>query len=186
MVKGYRIIFWGVFFATFHIDIGWLQIIPSFIAWLIISKGVKCIYREYSTDNLRNAKNFARIAAILCVSSLLYYLLSGDAQSSNPITDAFLTLAFSVSELLFGYKILSGSTEYLLYNEKIEEANSCIIQLRCYLIAFLFFLCIMSIYLFFYLKGFGTLVAIIGILLRIWFMVMIRSLRKGVTEKRLI
>lgn len=53
MSEGYRKIFWGIFIATFNINIGMVKILPSFVGFLIISSGLKLILQEAGTESFK-------------------------------------------------------------------------------------------------------------------------------------
>lgn len=36
MMKGYKKIFWGMFLSIFHVNLGYIRILPQFIAYLVV------------------------------------------------------------------------------------------------------------------------------------------------------
>ena len=36
MMKGYKKIFWGMFLSIFHVNLGYIRILPPFIAYLVV------------------------------------------------------------------------------------------------------------------------------------------------------
>lgn len=48
MNNGYKKIFWGFVFATFHINLGAIQIVPTFIGYIIIYLGIEKIAKDYN------------------------------------------------------------------------------------------------------------------------------------------
>ena len=43
MMKGYKKIFWGMFLSIFHVNLGYIRILPQFIAAHLISHNSKKI-----------------------------------------------------------------------------------------------------------------------------------------------
>jgi hypothetical protein len=176
MRKGYETIFWGIFFATFHITLGWLQILPSFMGWLIVCHGVNCINEEYSSNYMRLASTFAKLAALWGFLSMISSFYTS-SNLNNSMLYIIWSMSFSVIEILFVYKILGGTIEYFSYNGATDIADSLTIKLRSYLIIYLTFTIMESICTFFVLDELGVYVAFIGIIARIWFMIIIKSVK---------
>jgi len=85
MRDGYKIIFWGIFISTFHINFGIVQILPVFIGFLIIRLGIKSIVEEYDCTSLHNAVKVAALtAAVSAVGSIIGLVLINFNQY-NPI-----------------------------------------------------------------------------------------------------
>lgn len=52
MNSGLRKIFWGIFFISFHIYLGSIPIIPSFVGWIIILQGLTQLENFLSKKSL--------------------------------------------------------------------------------------------------------------------------------------
>ncbi|MGF7057949.1 hypothetical protein [Brassicibacter mesophilus] len=177
MHKGYQKIFWGIFLATFNIKLGSIKILPSFIAFIIVSSGISYLLKDYPSKTLEKAQTFARLLIALSFIGESASFIIG-YREANFILIQIWPVIFSIFELLMVYKILEGSVEYLsayLYMDIAEEYTK---KIRVYIILFI----VMEIYLCFvltfnagYLIIFGAIAAII---LRIWFMIMINHLKK--------
>lgn len=174
MRKGYETIFWGLFFATFHINLGWLQVLPPFIGWLIVCHGVNCIYKEHSSNNIRLASTFAMLAALW---GFLSYFMFLNNNSNVSMLYIMWSMSFSVIEILFVYKILGGTIGYFFQLGSTDIASNYIIKLRSYLIIYIIFMLMESIATFFVLDELRVIAALVGIISRIWFMIIIRSIK---------
>ena len=176
MFNGYRIIFWGIFFTSFHINLGMIQILPTFIAWIIVANGIGKLIEIESSDSFLKAKSFALIAAGMSFVSGLISLYSG-----NGVDDIILLLIWPVVigilELVAEYKILEGSVEYLYVKNDVKMAEEYINMTRNYTIAFIIFIVVQCIALSFLSAELIMIVAIAGLILRIFFMGMMTQLK---------
>jgi len=177
MDRGYRTIFWGVFFATFHINLGPLPILPQFVGWIIVAVGIGKIQQEYSSATFRKAGIFAPIIVVLALFSGVYSLYQGTAAVGSTYM-FFSPILFGIIEFLMEYAVLEGSVQYFESHKEEMMADEYIGKLRAYSVVFITFIILESIILTFYIEAFILIVALIGIVLRIWFMIMMSSLKK--------
>jgi len=177
MDRGYRTIYWGVFLATFHIDLGPLPILPQFVGWIIVAAGVGKIQQEYSSAAFRKAGIFAPIIVVLTLFSGVYSLYQGTAAVGSTYM-FFFPILFGIIELLMEYAVLEGSVQYLKSHNFERMADEYIGKLRAYSVVFITYIILECIVLTFYMEAFIFIAALIGIVLRIWFMIMMSSLKK--------
>ncbi|MDU5110189.1 MAG: hypothetical protein E6248_07050, partial [Clostridium sp.] len=72
MSRGYNKIFWGILFTLFNINIVGIKILPTFVALLIISSGIKILIEESSEEYFKKALIFNNIRVIITI--LLFIL----------------------------------------------------------------------------------------------------------------
>ncbi len=176
MFDGYRAIFWGLFFISFHFNLGDFQILPNFIGWAMILSGIGKLQNTYPSDKFSKAARLALIAVIYSVISLVFTFSDQFQDNFSPFM-VILLLFIDTVELLMEYYLLSGSAEHLCDNNNPDMAEGLIMQLRVYLIVYfanIIFLCV-SLTLF--LNSWAVAVAVIGMILRICYMAMISKLK---------
>lgn len=176
MYQGYKTIFWGIFFLTFHINIGFLQILPSFMGFVIIYWGIKCILEDYQSPNLYKAKTTTVFAILLSIiGGILDLGLIGFFQSTQ--LSLLIPISISVIELLLFYYLLTGSVELLMSYNLTEMAESYINKTRIYIILFSFLTIMEIIILIFNIDYLIIIYAMAVILIRIWLMTMCSTLK---------
>lgn len=116
MSEGYRKIFWGIFIATFNINIGIVKILPAFVGFIVISSGINNILQEANYDSFKKAKRYSDYTGlILFLGGILS--LSGVNLESN-IFIQLLPIAYLTLELLLFYKVFEGSIEKLSHDDE--------------------------------------------------------------------
>lgn len=182
MDKGYKNIFWGLFFASFHINLGLIKILPTFVAWAIIAVGIEMLYKETLYKSLSRA-------AVLSNIAVLYTVVTGILSLINPRVELFTaynlvaTISFALLELLIEFYILQGSIEYLDKNGLDDLVPEFVKYQRNYSIVFLLFTLVSCISLTLHIDELMYFYAIIILLLRISFLVYMRKLNKITTKE---
>lgn len=181
MDRGYRTIFWGIFFASFHINLGMIPILPQFVGWIIVAVGVGRIQQEHPSAIFHKAGIFSQIVVVLALFSGVFSIYLANASVVSILT-TISPIIFGVAELLMEYAVLEGSIEYFYSNNAVILAEEYIRKLRAYTIVFVIFIIMHCITLTFYLENYILISVLIGIILRIWFMILMSSLRKDRIE----
>ena len=176
MFSGYRLIFWGIFFISFHINLGNLQILPNFIGWALIAGGVGRLRNRQPSESFHKASILAFIAVIYSIITFLTEFAGSQALDFNPYL-LFTVMFISIVELLTEYFIIKGSAEYLYNCGNIEFADELAGRFRNYLIIDVLILIAVLISFTLYSPTI-TIFAIFGLLLRIWFLMIIHGLKK--------
>lgn len=176
MFSGYRLIFWGIFFISFHINLGNLQLLPNFIGWAMIAGGVGRLRNRQPSESFHKASILAFIAVIYSVITFLTEFAGSQALDFNPYL-LFTMMFISIVELLTAYFIIKGSAEYLYNCGNIEFADDLAGRFRNYLIIDILLLIAVLISFTLYSPAI-TIFAIFGLLLRIWFLMIIHGLKK--------
>lgn len=175
MYNGYRTIFWGILFASFHIKLGPIPILPLFIAWAIVSSGINKLLIEETTEDFTKAKAYTTFMIILSLIAFIISLYWQNAGNNILYTIAYPVI-FGIFELLTEYKILTGSIENLKKDNKGEVAKEFQGMTRSYIVMFLIFLVMECVSLCFIMSGFLTITGIFGLILRIYYMSMMSRL----------
>ena len=182
MDQGYRKIFWGFIFVTFHLELGLLQLLPPFVGWMILVSGVGEI-----TDRLRgssiSAKSFKQAALygkILAGLTLIGTI--GTLASGGTFLDAPQLLYYPVIvvllEIVTAYFILEGTYRVfveLAFEEKGEEMKR---TLRTYLVMALSSAVIITFALFFHHDVSSVIGILLGVVAIIYLLVSINHIKK--------
>ena len=118
MKSACKMIMWGLFLSTFHIDVGGFQILPAFVGWLMIARAVEGIMKEYSLQAFKKAHLYAGLVAI---ETLLSFVLNFLVSNNEYIQ--VLSLLYMIFNLLFIYYFIEGSLEFLRIHGKHSEAE---------------------------------------------------------------
>lgn len=176
MYSGYRTIFWGYFFATFHINLGMLQILPAFVGWIMISAGIAKIANEMKTVRISRATTYASLLVVLSIVSGAFHLINPN-MTNNYTYNLVATILFAVIELMTEITVMEESIDYLYRNDQKDKAESLNRSLRKYSDSLIVNTILMCIALTLLASTFLFLLGIIGVLLRIWYMRMISNLK---------
>lgn len=172
MYDGYKKIFWGLFFSTFHINLGVLQILPAFVGWLIVADGINILYNETSNISLKKAYNVTLIVAGVSFVGFLSAITGG---AFNIITYVSLLTPFIV--LIFTYYLITGSIDYMRLIGEEEAAVRYEGSLRIYLVIYIINTLAGMILYTIGDSYWLTICTIIGIIQVIWLMFIVKSLK---------
>lgn len=182
MAKGYRLIFWGIIFISFHITLGSFQMLPNFIGWAMITSGINKMGEICKSGSFKRASVFSGIAVIYSIINLMLEL--GGIYSDNKAwgIGAWIILIY-LAELLTDYYLIKGSAKYLNQKGNTEMAGNLIRQFRYYLIFELILITLLCYSYTFYLKSVIMYCGVLGIILRVFFLFMISGLKKFYMEE---
>ncbi len=182
MDQGYRKIFWGLIFVTFHLEIGLLQILPPFIGWIILVLGLGEIRdslrrSSISTESFKQAGLFGKILVGLTLIGTLGTLSSGEAFLEAPQL-LYYPVIVLLLEIVTAYYILEGTHQVFMelgFEEKGEETKR---GLRTYLILSLSSAVIIPFALFFHHDLSSVIGILLGVLAMIYLLVSINRIKK--------
>ncbi len=174
MFEGFRIIFWGIFFITFHINLGPIAILPAFVSYMIVSRGIDHLQKEFASPYYHKARITSMLLTILGVFSFL--LIWTPQQQSIPMS--YYPLLFSVLELFLVYYILEGSIEKLIAMDSKDLADDYRSEQRTYTVFMTIYIIGMCIAITIAEDTFAFVMILIGIFLRLWLMVMLGRLKR--------
>jgi cytochrome c biogenesis protein CcdA len=178
MFDGFRIIFWGIFFITFHINLGPIAILPVFIGYMTVSRGIDHLLDEFSSSNFMKARKISFCLTLLGVFSFLL-IWSPD---QNSIIMTYYSLLFSVLELFLVYYLLEGSIEKLEMVNGMDEARDYRSEQRTYTVFMTIFIIGMCIAITIGETTLSFVVIIVGLVLRLWLMMMLGRLKRSFPE----
>lgn len=152
MYGGYNKVFQGMFITSFNISLGPINLLPNFVGFLLISGGLNSLYKESSLDIFHNRKTMGTILTLMSFMG-------------------------GVIELLFNFKIVKGSIEYLKLSNYYNDQEIYINKLRNYTIASLLSILCLGISLILNLEPYSTRLIIVLIILKIYLITIIYGLR---------
>jgi hypothetical protein len=173
MKKGYNNITLGLILATFHINLGTLQIVPTFIGWIIVAMGVDSLLKPEGQALMNKSK---KLSEALIITSLLGLIMTAlDRSIGNPY---LLTIIVSLIELFFIYYFLRGVTERYMAKGKITDANENEKILNIYIIFHIIGILIICVYWLKYSSLTGSFLAFYMMGLRIYIIYQVYKLGK--------
>ena len=178
MFEGFRSIFWGIFFITFHINLGPIAILPAFVGYMIVSRGIDQLQAEFTSPYFRKARITSMLLTILGVIS---FLLIWVIQQQSIFMD-YYPLLFSVLELFLVYYILEGSIEKFKAMDNKALAGDYHSEQRTYTVFMTIYIIGMCIAITIVGTAFAFAMILIGLFLRLWLMMMLGRLKRAQLE----
>lgn len=179
MFDGYRIIFWGIFFITFHINLGPIAILPAFVGYMTVSRGINHLQEGFTSPYFQKARNTSMLLTILGVISFM--LIWAPQQPS--IAMSYYPLLFSILELFLVYFILEGSIEHLIVMGCRDQAQDYRNEQKTYTVFMTIYIIGMCIAITLVETSFAFAMILIGVFLRLWLMMMLGRLKRAQLEK---
>lgn len=177
MFDGYRIIFWGIFFVTFHINLGSIPILPTFVGYIMVSRGIGHLIEETNSKHFEKARGVAFWLTLLGVVSFLF--LWTPYQSG---LFSYFSVVFSVLELSLVSYILEGGIEYLHGKGRSNLVNDYRAEQKSYTILQTIFIISSVVAITIADATISFVVILFGLFLRIWFMAMLGRLKRNQEE----
>lgn len=182
MYNAYKKVFWGIFIATFNINLGIIPILPTFIGFMIISSGISTLYDKTNIEAFKKAKVFANIVVLLTAAGQFIEFIYMNSVNSSILIQV-LIMSYSVIELILFFKFFEGTIEYFKSNNNKELADENVEKLRFYIVVSIINIIVLNFSLIFHLHTLNIIVAIILIILRIYIMVQTNEFKKMFLEK---
>lgn len=173
MFEGFRILFWGVFLITFHINLGPIAILPVFVGYMIVSRGIDHLQSVFTSPYYQRARIVSMLLTIFGVISFL--LIWAPKQ---PTFMSYYPLLFSVLELLLVYYILEGTIEKFVADGEKELARDYRSEQRTYTVLMTIFIIGLCIAITFAVGILSFVMVLLGLFLRLWLMVMLGRLKR--------
>ena len=118
MIRGYKKVFWGIFFTAFHFNFGPIKILPNFIAILIISSGIREILIDNENDSLNMSLKLNNISAFISFITFVLPFMGIENLESNIIFNTIWFNLGSILEIIIIVKLLEGTSQ-ILYEKYI-------------------------------------------------------------------
>lgn len=174
MELGYKRIFWGFFFATFHLNIGPIQVFPDIIGWFIVAFGIAILNSNYECNEWEKALFFNKIIIVVL---LIAHLLTWAGITALTIFP-FSQILTGILILLISYYILEGARLYYESRELEWLAGYCTLRQKAVILLAFEYLMLSCINSILNNKIIYYLVIIVYMLLIIWFMKMMSVLKR--------
>lgn len=176
--KAYSNIGLGLILATFHINLGTLQIVPTFVGWILVAMGVDTLVKSERQILIHKSKTLSEVLVVINLLVLIGSVLV------KPIGDSYLiTIIVSLIELLFIYYFLSGVTEIFKAKGKIQLAIENARISRVYIILHVMGILIMCIGWYNYNSRMVSFLVFYMLFLRIYIICRVYALRKLCRKK---
>ncbi len=182
MERGYKKIFWALFFVTFHLNIGSLQLLPPFMGWLILLSGLQELTSalqnsSISTASFERGRTSGRILVGLTLLGTLGSLGTGGDWMEAPVMTFYPIIIIGLEIITFFY-ILEGTHEIfsaLGFNERKEESEG---KLRTYLLMVIPSGVLLTFALFFNHSFSMVIGVLLGLIAVIYLLVFIHQVKK--------
>lgn len=175
MKDQYNRLFWGIILATFHINLGMIRILPEFIGWWMVSSACCELYAISNNTKYMKARKVTGAMAVWSFAASLFSLTSFNSGMSLDLLQ-FASVIFIMMEMLFTANILEASAETFhsngrteLYPFYVRRAGISSILLAAVAVALCFALVFSDSF-------FITAAAILGIGIRIWLAVIMKTM----------
>ena len=182
MAAGYKKIFWGLFFVTFSLNLGPLQVLPPFVGWLIVLSGLKEVIGALESfprakESFQRAKTFGGILVGFTLLGTLGSLAVGGELTDVPLFTFYPVIVIVLNILTFFY-ILQGTHEVFtsLELKALEKENEEKTQI--YLFIVIASTLLLAVALFFHHDMGMIFGALLGIAAVIFLLVHIHRLKK--------
>ncbi len=121
--KGYKLIKWGLLISALHINlhfkIGGIQIIPSFIGFIIIFLGIRMMNKN---GGERYFDKLSRSSLYLCIVSALQWIWGFLFTYTSVLSRAIIVLVFLVELLLYA-DLLNMTVRLYKDNNEIRSSD---------------------------------------------------------------
>lgn len=174
MQDGYRKIFWGVFIATFSINLGVVNILPAFVGWMVVASGVRVLVDKGESADYGTAKTISYILVGLTLVGGLMNLFGGLAGTSPVLL--FYPLVVMVIELILFHEIFEGSVNSLDLLGITHARDIYIGKDRTYIILSGISMILVTVALFLNLETLAFFSGISALVTRVYLLNAIRSL----------
>lgn len=177
METGFKNIVLGLILATFHITLDTLQIVPSFVGWILVAMGVNSIAKAEGNELFTKAKNISVVLILLTLLDLIKINLVITIRSPY-----MLSTLMALMELFFIYYFFCGITEMLKRKGKIKQACENVKMLSGYTILHIIGILIMCICWLTSSSLTGALIGIYMVALRIYIIYRVNKIGKDVNK----
>lgn len=177
MNDGYKKVFWGIFIATFNVNMGAIKILPPFIGWIVVAIGILEIQKKSETVDYSLSKYASFI--------LIGVALMGDAfrvfatTQSNPfILLLFYPVVLMVIEFLLFYNLLEATIQSIKTNKLNQIIDVYLERNKTYIIFAAIAIISATLSVFVYLDVVRAFTTIFTILTRVYLLMTFLNLSK--------
>lgn len=182
MKDGYNKIFWGMFFATFHINLGAIEVLPNFVGLLIVCSGIKEILKDYKYDSFEKALNYISIQMLISfIAFVLPFIGLTTLFENNILLNITWFNIVSILEIFGIAKLLEGSSELLaerLVGSGSEESIEYKNKAEKYIVIYSIVVVLANINFIFMGSWIALITGIVGLITKLWVMFSLKRLSK--------
>lgn len=177
MDSGYLKILIGILLATFHINLGAVQILPPVLGWFVVTLGASDLLEKFPNTPFKNA-------SLLSKAILSYTLITDAVAFFNPSLFSassmfrFAPVIYAIIHLVFVYHILEGSILYVRSLNREDLEKSLVARTGTFIVLYLVNSLVLCYSLAFYGSVFLNITAAAGVILNLWLMLMMNEMRK--------
>ncbi|WP_310604226.1 hypothetical protein [Anaerosporobacter sp.] len=152
----------GLFLATFHINLGTVQIFPSAFGWLLVVLGVYAIAKVQEEPQINNAKKMSLILFVIQLLDLF-------GVWNDIVTNAYIVSAMvSAIELLFVFYFFDGMIKMLEAKGNLDYASENEKMLSRYKILYIIGILLLCIIGLVGINPLGSCIVVYMLVLRIY------------------
>lgn len=118
--RAYRFIFWGLLLSMLHINIGQLQMLPNFIAAMIIVRGISILLEDTQNHYLLLSRRLCQLYVVSQTGTFVVQVLQQHpfiSEMNSPLKESSILLALGVNSILMTavmFYLLMGSEMLLM------------------------------------------------------------------------
>ena len=101
--KGYKLLFWGMIFLTFNINLGFINILPDFLGYILIYSGLNILSSQHKL--FIKGKIYALILILLTIKDVLYDPSSNILAGNNYNTEFIIIIIPTIVTIIKLYLI---------------------------------------------------------------------------------
>jgi hypothetical protein len=177
LLKGYKLIFWGIVFTSFNFNLFGIPILPQFIEWFIVYSGIKALNEVHPSNTLKNGVNFGVWIVLLTFVVGFISLFQSDIFQIGTLFTLIWTTGIMTMELILKYYILVGSIELLEMFHKRDIAEEYVRSTRNYIIFNIVVMVAQTIVLTIVSEIGIVALGIVSLIMNIWFIILVRDLK---------
>jgi len=182
MEQGYKKIFWALFFVTFHINLGPLQLLPPFVGWLILLSGLQDLTSalqnsSVSTESFERARTFGQVLVGLTFMGTLVSLASTGEMMESPVLTFYPVVVIALEIITF-FHILEGAHNIFATLGLEELAGETEGKLQAYLLMIIPSTVLLTFSLFFNHSAGMVIGVLLGIIAVIYLLVFFHRIKK--------
>lgn len=182
-MKGYNKMFWGMFFSVFHINLGNLEILPSFVGILILASGIKEVNETYKNKHFENALKYVYIEALLYFIAFIFPILGVGGIYEDTIFNIIWVNVVIVIDMIFTIKLLERSSDILTEKHYDDEGLNYKNKSRNFIVLSTIGIILNNINYIFMLDTMTFIIPIYLIIIKVWIMFSFKRLSKNKFDK---
>ncbi|MGG7142710.1 hypothetical protein ACQPVP_04525 [Clostridium nigeriense] len=178
-MNGYKKVFLGMIFTTFHFNLGPIEILPAFIAILIICSGINEILVNYNNVSIKISLKLFEIKVLMSFITFALPFIGIENGFNNIIVNIIWFNVGSILEILSIVKLLEGTSEILSENYNTYLGNKYKSKAIVYIYFYSVVLIVSNINYIFMSESVGLVIAIYALIIKCMVIFSFRKLYNG-------